>query len=202
LTLPPRRHDVTLFMMILAAFQALLGRLAGQEDLAVGSPIANRNRSEIEPLIGFFVTPLVLRGDLTGDPSFGELLGRARRTTLEAYAHQDLPFETLVEELRPRRHLSVNPLFQVMCALHNTPAGRMDLPGVAMAPLALEQTTAQFDLELNAVETEDSLTLSVAYSTDLFDPATVQRLAAWLEGLLREALARGELPLPALPLLP
>ena len=116
-----RRQDLTPFMALLAAFQTLLGRLAGREDVPLGTPIANRNRAEIEPLIGFFVNTLVLRGDLAGDPPFRELLDRVRRTTLDAYAHQDLPFEMLVEELRPRRHLPMNPLFQVMFALQNTP---------------------------------------------------------------------------------
>ncbi len=189
-------------MVILAAFQTLLRRLTRQEDIPVGSPIANRNRAEIEPLVGFFVNTLVLRGDLAGDPPFRELVARVRDTTLEAYAHQDLPFELLVEELRPQRHLAVNPLFQVMCAVQNTPREGVDLPGLSLAPLDLELTTARFDFELNVWETGDSLALPLIYSTELFDPATVLRLAGALETLLRGALADDGRRLAELPLLP
>jgi amino acid adenylation domain-containing protein len=196
-----RRHEATPFMVLLAGFQALLGRLSGQEDLTVGSPIANRNRAEIEPLIGFFVNTLVLRGDLAGDPSFAGLLARVRRTSLEAYAHQDLPFERLVEELRPERHLAINPLFQVLFALQNVPVDRADLPGLSLAPLELEATTAQFDLELSLAESADGMVVEVAYSTELFDAPTPRRLAAHLETLLRGAMAGAGQRLSELPLL-
>ena len=196
------RHQATLFMVILAAFQTLLRRLTRQEDIPVGSPIANRNRAEIEPLIGFFVNTLVLRGDLAGDPPFRELVARLRDTTLEAYAHQDLPFELLVEALRPQRHLAVNPLFQVMCAVQNTPREGVDLPGLSLAPLDLELATARFDFELNVWETGDSLALLLIYSTELFDETTVLRLAGSLETLLRGALADDGRRLAELPLLP
>jgi amino acid adenylation domain-containing protein len=185
-----RRFEATPFMALLAGFQALLGRLSGQEDLTVGSPIANRNRAEIEPLIGFFVNTLVMRGDLSGDPSFGELLGRTRQGTLAAYAHQDLPFEHLVQKLRPERHLAVTPLFQVVCAMQNAPVGRMDLPGLTLAPVDLAPTTTRFDLELHGWETEGGgLLAQVSYSTELFDAATVRRLVRQLETLLRAAMA-------------
>ncbi len=196
-----RRHKASPYMVLLSGFQALLGRLGGQEDLAVGSPIANRHRAEVEPLIGFFVNTLVLRADLSGDPAFDELLGRTRRTTLEAYAHQDLPFERLVEELRPQRHLSLNPLFQAICAMQNAPVGRMDLPGLSLSPVELEATTAQFDLELNVWEADDALLAALAYSTELFDAATVRRIVGHLEMLLRGAMADPERRLSELPLL-
>src|SRR6185436_15607226 len=125
-----RSEAATSFMVLLAAFQALLGRLTGERDLSVGTPIAGRDRVELEPLIGFFVNTLVLRGDLEGDPSFVELVRRSREVTLEAHAHQALPFERLVEELQPQRSLSHTPLFQVVLALQNAPAGRLELPGL------------------------------------------------------------------------
>jgi amino acid adenylation domain-containing protein len=183
-----RRHEATPFMVLLAGFQALLSRMTGQEDLAVGSPIANRNRAEIEPLIGFFVNTLVLRGDLAGEPSFAELVARVRRTTLEAYAHQDLPFEQLVEELRPERHLAVNPLFQVLFAVQNAPMGAMELPGLTLEPLPFETLTAQFDLELSLWDFGAGLVADIAYSTELFDAPTPRRLASHLEHLLRVAM--------------
>ncbi len=198
-----QNSESTLFMLLLAGFQALLCRLTGQEDIPLGSPVANRNRAEIESLIGFFVNVLVLRGDVAGDPSFRDLLGQVRQTTLEAYAHQDLPFELLVEELRPQRHLAANPLFQVVCTVQNTPMGSLDLPGLSFAPLELAPSSTQFDLELTASESAGSLTLSFLYSTELFDGPTVQRLAGCLETLLRGAVAGGgdrrlsELPLLA-----
>jgi amino acid adenylation domain-containing protein len=196
-----RRAEASPYMLLLAAFQTLLGRFSGQHDLTVGSPIANRNRAEIEPLIGFFVNTLVMRGDLAGDPPFRELLARVRRTALEAYAHQDLPFERLVEELRPERHLSLNPLFQVMCAMQNAPVGAVDLPGLSLAPLEFEAASAQFDLELNVWEDEDGLSVVTAYSSELFDEPTVRRWIGSLEALLRAALADPDLRLSELPLL-
>jgi len=196
-----RRHDSTLFMVILTAFQALLWQLSGQADLPVGAPIANRNRAEVEPLIGFFVNTLVLRGDLTGDPPFAAALARVRRTTLDAYAHQDLPFERLVVELSPERHLAASPLFQVLCALQNLPAGSIELPGLSLASLDLEAAAAQFDLDLNAAESEGRLHTVFTYSTELFDATTIQRWARFLESLLRAAVDDDERPLGALPLL-
>ncbi len=197
-----RRHEASLYMVLLAGFQALLGRLSGQEDLAVGSPIANRHRTEVESLIGFFVNTLVLRGDLRGDPSFEDLVDRVRRTTLEAYAHQDLPFERLVEELRPERHLASNPLVQVVFAMQNAPIGRMELPGLALSPLPFEVTTALFDLELDVWETEEGALLAVfSHNSDLLDRTTVLRIAGYLETLLREAAAVPERRLSALRML-
>ncbi len=196
-----RRHEASPYMLLLAGFQALLGRLSGQRDLVVGSPIANRHRTEVEPLIGFFVNTLAMRGDLAGDPPFGELIARTRRTALAAYAHQDLPFERLVGELRPERHLSSTPLFQAVCAMQNAPVGRVELPGIALAPIAATARTVQFDLELHVWEADGELLLVLAYSAELFDAATVCRLAGQLETLLRGALDHEQLPLSALPLL-
>ncbi len=196
-----RRHEATPFMVLLAAFQALLSRLTGQEDLTVGSPVAGRNRVEIEPLIGFFVNTLVLRGDLTGDPSFGELLARVRQTTLEAFAHQDLPFEQLVEELRPERHLAIHPLFQVLFAVQNAPLGGMELPGLTLAPLPFETRVVQFDLDLSFWDSAAGLVADVGYRTDLFDPPTPRRLAAHLEVLLSAMMADASLRLAAAPIL-
>jgi amino acid adenylation domain-containing protein len=196
-----RRHDATLFMVLLAAVQALLGRSASQEDVTVGSPIANRTRAEIEPLIGFFVNSLVLRGDLSGDPPFRELMARARRVALEAYSHQDLPFERLVEELRPERRLSHNPLFQVMFALQNAPLRAVDLPGLTFSPVEFEFPATRFDLEILFTEIDGGLSTQLTWSTDLFDPATVLRLAGRLDALLAAVIADPSRRLSEIPLL-
>ncbi len=197
-----RRHEATPYMVFLAAFQALLGRLSGQDDLTVGSPIANRHRAEVEPLIGFFVNTLVMRGDLRGDPPFQELLARTRRSTLGAFAHQDLPFERLVIELRPERHLSVTPLFQAVCAMQNAPVGSVELPGITLDRIPFEVTTSQFDLELHLWEIGDAYIGDLSYSTELFDETTVRRLVTHLETLLRAVIANPGLHLSELPLLP
>ncbi len=197
-----RRQGATLFMTLLALFETLLGRYTGQEDVVLGSPIANRNRAETEGLIGFFVNSLVMRGDLTGDPSFAALLARTRRAALAAYAHQDLPFERLVEELRPERRLAQNPLFQVVCALQNAPLRRIELPGLSLTPVDAEFTATRFDLEMMFWEGTDraiGLEGQITYSTDLFDPATVRRLVSHLTALTDAALADPALPLVAAP---
>jgi amino acid adenylation domain-containing protein len=196
-----RRFEATPFAVLLAAFQALLARLTGASDLAVGSPIANRNRMEIEPLIGFFVNTLVLRAELGDDPPFRELVARARKSTLEAYAHQDLPFERLVEELRPERQLAVNPLFQVLFALQNAPVGAMELPGLTLSPLPFETRSAQFDLEVSVWEGEEGMAVDVVYSAERFDPPTPRRWIGYLETLLRGLAANPELRLSEAPLL-
>jgi amino acid adenylation domain-containing protein len=199
-----RRQGATLFMTLLALFETLLGRYTGQEDVVLGSPIANRNRAETEGLIGFFVNSLVMRGDLTGDPSFAALLARTRRAALAAYAHQDLPFERLVEELRPERRLAQNPLFQVVCALQNAPLRRIELPGLSLTPVDAEFTATRFDLEVmfwEGAERANGLEGQITYSTDLFDPATVRRLLSHLTALTDAALADPGLPLSQLQLL-
>jgi amino acid adenylation domain-containing protein len=202
-----QRQGSTPFMTSLAAFLALLGRVTGQTDVAVGSPIANRNRQETEGLIGFFVNTLVLRADLGGDPGFRELVARMRETTVGGYAHQDLPFEEVVKAVTSERDLSHNPLFQVMFALHgdggsgSAAAAAPQIPGVDLSYLELSSGTAKFDFDLMAMEDRGALGGAVEYSADLFDGPTVDRLLAWWETLLRAGLAAPERPLSELPLL-
>ena len=183
----------TLFMALAAAWTALLHRLCGQDDILLGFPIANRNRAEIEPLIGFFVNTLVLRARLAGDPSGGEHLLRVKEATLGAYAHQDLPFEKLVEELQPRRDLAINPLFQVMLALQNAARQPVELAGLAMEPLPTPGGSAQFDLSLSLQETGAAIDGALEYAADLFDPTTAHRWARQFATLLR-AFARHAAP--------
>ena len=173
-----RKRGVTLAITLLAAFKVLLARYTGQTDLAIGSPIANRNRREIEGLIGFFVNTLVMRTDLSGDPSFQEVIARVREVALGAYDHQDLPFEQLVEELQPERDPSRNPLFQVMFAMQNAPAEVFTLTGVTAEPFSLETRTTHFDLECHVWEHPDRIQFDFVYNTDLFEPSTIERLGA------------------------
>ena len=196
-----QQAGVTLFITLLAAFQTLLYRYTGQTDIAVGSPIANRNRSEIESLIGFFVNTLVLRTRLDGNPTFQELLGRVREVALGAYAHQDLPFERLVEALQPERDLSYTPLFQVMFALQSAPTPTLDLVGLNLNFSEVESRTAKFDLTLSMENTEQGLKGSLEYSTDLFDAATIAAMLAHLQTLLAGIVAQPEQRLSDLPLL-
>ncbi|HEU4884066.1 MAG TPA: amino acid adenylation domain-containing protein [Longimicrobium sp.] len=198
-----RREGATLFMVLLAAFQAVLHRWSGEEDVVVGTPIANRTRPELEGLIGFFDNTLALRTDLSGDPSFAALLGRVREGTLEAYAHQDIPFEKLVDELKVERSLSHTPLFQVMLSLQNTPSGGgVELGGVTIQNHGAGTGTSRFDLTLILQETGDgALSGEAEYATALFDAATIQRLTAHLDALLREAAANPDAPLSTLSLL-
>ncbi len=196
-----QRERVTPYMLLLAAFQVLLARYSGQDDIAVGSPIAGRTRSEFEGLIGFFVNTLVLRTDVSGNPRFSELLARVRETALEAYAHQEVPFEKLVEALRPERDPSRNPLIQVMFALHNAPGGGLALPGLGVTGQGLDTATAKFDLTLTLTDGPDGLHGSLAYATDLFDASTVARLAGHFTTLLEGIVAEPGTPVAELPLL-
>jgi len=180
-----RREAATLFMVLLSAFQTLLHRYSGKDDISVGTPVAGRNRVETEQLIGFFVNTLVLRGDLAGDPDFLHLLARLRDVTLQAYRHQDLPFEKLVEELRPERSLSHTPLFQVMFALQNESREELELPGAQITPLSVETRVAKFDLLLDLSEAPSGLAGTLQYRTDLFDAATMERMAGHFQQLLR-----------------
>ncbi|MBX9790192.1 MAG: amino acid adenylation domain-containing protein [Pirellulales bacterium] len=179
-----RQEGVTLFMTLLAAFQAWLSRVTGETDIAVGSPIANRTQSELEGLIGFFVNTLVMRTDVSGDPSFRELLSRVRETTLGAYAHQDLPFEKLVEVLAPQRSRSHAPLFQVALVLQNAP---LDWPAggpLTVAPQPLDMGTSKYDLTWFVWEAEGRLVGQVEYSTELFEGGTIERFWESLVNLL------------------
>jgi amino acid adenylation domain-containing protein len=187
-----RRQGATLFMVLLAAFQALLRRWTGQTDLAVGSPIANRNRSETEGAIGFFANTLVLRTDLAGDPSFREILGRVREVTLGAYAHEDVPFEKVVEAVQPERDMSRNPLFQVMLVLQNQPWPEMRMGEATLSYLPVDSGTAKFDLTLFWREDQGALAGALEHNTDLFDDSTARRFYGHYETLLRGAVADPE----------
>jgi amino acid adenylation domain-containing protein len=196
-----RRSGATPFMTLLATFLTLLRRHTRQDDLTVGTPVANRGRMEIEGLIGFFVNTLVLRTDVSGDPSFRELLARVQASSSGAYAHQDLPFEMLVQEIDPERQLSHNPLFQVMFLLQNAPMPELSVSGLKLAPLATGGGTSKFDLSLHFWEAEPELIGYFEYNTDLFDRATVARLADHFVRLLQGVVADPDSRLSALPLL-
>ena len=196
-----QQEEVTLFMTLLAAFKTLLYRYTFQEDILVGSPIANRNRTETEQLIGFFINTLVLRTDFSGNPTFKELLKRIGQITWDAYEHQDLPFEKLVEELQPERDLSYSPLFQVKFMLQNAPQENLKLPGLTLSFIDLKNSTAKLDLSLDMSETASGLEGSFEYNTDLFDEATIARMADHFCSLLSGIVANPEQPIAQLPLL-
>jgi amino acid adenylation domain-containing protein len=184
LTVVSQSEGATLFMTLLAGFQILLSRYAGQEDIVVGSPIANRSHAEIEPLIGFFVNTLALRTNLAGDPMFRDLLAQVRESTLQAYAHQDIPFEKLVEELQPERSLSHHPVFQVMFALQNAPLQPPHLWELQLERLPLYTGTSMFDLSWFAIEVADGLQIRCEFNSDLFDESTMARALDHFENLL------------------
>jgi amino acid adenylation domain-containing protein len=187
-----RQEGITLFMALLAAFQALLHRYTGQEDVVVGSPVAARNRVEIEGLLGFFVNTLVLRTDLSGDPTVRQLLRRVRQTALAAYSHQDLPFEKLVEALEPERTGEGTPLVQVMFALQNAPASALELPGLAVGNVEIASGPAKFDLTVSLTLEDAGLHGAVHYEPALFDAATVTRMFEHFRTLLQSIVARPE----------
>jgi amino acid adenylation domain-containing protein len=196
-----RREGATLYIVLLAAFQVLLSRYSRQDDVVVGSPIAGRTRAEVEGLIGFFVNTLALRADLSGDPPFGAHLARVRDEVMGAYERQDVPFEKLVEELRPERSMSHSPVFQVMFVLQNAGEGDLRIDGVAVSPLEAEGRVAKFDLTLAVEETEAGLQVWAEYDTDLFDASTLWRMLGHYRVLLEGAAASPEAPVSALPLL-
>ncbi|MEG4227994.1 amino acid adenylation domain-containing protein [Microcoleus sp. N9_B2] len=195
------REKTTVFMTLLAAFKTLLYRYTGQEDILVGSPIANRNSSETESLIGFFVNTLVLRTDLNGNPTFRELLSRVREVALGAYAHQDVPFEKLVEELQPNRDLSHSPLFQVMFAFQNASEFALELPGLSLNCQQIHSGTANFDLTLELETTATGIRGWFEYSIDLFSPTTIARMAGHFQNLLESIVANSSARLSDLPML-
>ncbi|HEY0735280.1 MAG TPA: amino acid adenylation domain-containing protein, partial [Herpetosiphonaceae bacterium] len=196
-----QRENATLFMTTLTAFQVLLSRYSGQHDIVVGTPIAGRTRPELEDLIGFFVNTLVLRADLAGQPTFAELVARVRTVCLDAYTHQDVPFELLVELLQPTRDLSRTPLFQVMFALQNMPRTTLDLPELTLEPVAVEASTAKFDLSLTLSEQPSGLQGVVEYRSDLFAAATIARLVGHYQTLLAALVADPHRRIDDLPLL-
>ena len=196
-----QHEGATLFMTLLAGFAALLHRYTDQDDLPIGAPIAGRTRPETEPLIGFFVNTLVLRTNTHGNPSFRELIQRTRATALDAYAHQDLPFETLVEHLQPHRDLSRNPLFQVMLQLQSSAPGEGAGPELEQPQFEINRGTAIFDLALSFWDDSRRLAGAIEYSADLFDADTITRLAGHLTTLLSAAAAHPDQPISTLPLL-
>ncbi|MCW3054852.1 MAG: Non-ribosomal peptide synthetase component, partial [Chthonomonadales bacterium] len=196
-----RQEGVTLFMTLMAAFQALLARYSGQERFFVSTGVANRNRKETEDLIGCFINILLLRADVTDNPSFRELLTRVRETALGAYANQDLPFEKLVEEVQPERDLSYNPLTQVMFVLLNAPIQSQQFPGIRTETLDIETAAAQYDLVIHMVETADGMTGYLDYYTDLFEPETISRMLGHFRTLLEAVVVDADLPVARIPLL-
>ena len=196
-----QREGATLFMTLLAAFQVLLMRYSRQDDIVVGTPVAGRTSIEIEHLLGCFINTVALRTSLAGNPTFRELLSRTRKVALGAFAHQDLPFERLVEELQPRRDPSRNPLFQVMFVLQNAPMPALDLPGLTLAPLQIVNQSAALDLTLNLEERAGELHGWFEYNTDLFDAATIERMLGHYRVLLASVVAHPEQPVALLPIL-
>ncbi|MFP2933517.1 amino acid adenylation domain-containing protein, partial [Pyxidicoccus sp. 3LG] len=196
-----QRENATPFMVLLTAFQVVLARYSGQDDICVGSPIANRTRAETEGLIGFFVNTLVLRARLEGNPRFRELLAQVRDVTLGAYAHQEVPFEKLVEELQPERDMSRSPLFQVMFTLQNAPQSGIAIPGLRMEAAGTSRRTAKFDLTLATSESVQGLLAVLEFNTDLFEQKTAERLLAHFQTLVGAALASPDTRVGSLPLL-
>ncbi|MCY1023460.1 non-ribosomal peptide synthase/polyketide synthase [Pyxidicoccus sp. MSG2] len=196
-----RRHGATPFMTLLAAFQALLSRYSGQDDVVIGSPVAGRNRAETEGLIGFFVNTLALRSRIDPRASFTTLLRDVKETTLAAYEHQDIPFEKLVEELKPERSLSYSPLFQVLFSLQNLPEETLELPGLRLRPFEAADPQLKFDLDLTLSERPEGFVGSLTYNADLFEAATIDRMVEHLGILLQAAVTRPEQSIASLPLM-
>ncbi len=194
-------EGVTLFMLLLAAFDVLLWRWSGEADIVVGTPIANRIRAELENLIGFFANTLALRVSLAGNPTFNELLTRVKEVALEAYAHQELPFEKLVEDLQPKREMSHSPLFQVMMVLQNAPRTKLQLPGLTLSSLEVNNRTSKFNLTLLLEQEDDCLRGLFEYNADLFDELTIQRMAGHFQTLLAGIVANADRCISELPLL-
>jgi amino acid adenylation domain-containing protein len=197
-----RAEGVTVFMVLLAAYQVLLAKMSNQDDIAVGSPVTGRQHPDVENLIGFFVNTLVLRTDLSGDPTFVEALHRVRQTCLAGYAHQDVPFEKVVEQLQPERDLSRSPLFQAMLVHQDSPLGTLDIEGLGSSPLWPDQHTSQFDLTLRLEPTTDGLSGNLVYNTDLFSAETAQRVADRYRTLLHALVTEPDQPIRELSVMP
>ncbi|MEL6468398.1 MAG: amino acid adenylation domain-containing protein [Cyanobacteria bacterium J06623_4] len=196
-----QRSQTTLFMTLLAAFQVLLYRYSGQSDILVGSTVSNRNRAETKDLIGLFVNNLVFRASLDSQQSFQQFLQQVKATAIEAYTHQDIPFEQVVDTLSIDRQLSHNALFQAMFILHNTPKLSFELPDLKVTPIEIESNTARFDLSLDMYENETELTGTLEYNTELFNESTVERFSDHFRALLSGIIEKPETPISALPLL-
>ena len=196
-----RREEATFFMVLLAAFKALLWRYTGQEDLVVGTPVAGRTSAELEGLIGFFVNTLVLRDRIRAEEKYTELVRRVRETSLNAYARQEAPFEKLVEELNPPRDLSYSPLFQVVFGLQNAPLPSVDLPGLTLGPIDVDADSSKFDLTLFMMDAGTRLFGTVEYNSDLFERATIRRMIGHYQRLLEAVASRPAAPVMALPML-
>nr|WP_281404395.1 non-ribosomal peptide synthase/polyketide synthase [Pyxidicoccus fallax] len=196
-----QREGVTPFMLLLAAFQVVLHRYSGQEAFCIGTPMAGRDQAQLEGLIGFFVNTLALRTRLEGNPTFRELLGRVKESAIRSFAHQHLPFEKLVEELQPERDLGRAPIFQVLFAFQNTPSSELNPAGLSLSPIGVDTNVSKFELELVLGETPDGVLGGFTYNTDLFDAATISRMAEHLQVMLEAAVARPDTRLSALPLL-
>ncbi|MFC7519117.1 condensation domain-containing protein, partial [Herbaspirillum sp. GCM10030257] len=196
-----RRHGTTLFMTILAGWASVLARLSGQDDLVIGTPVAGRTRAEVEPLMGLFLNTLALRLDLSQDLTAAELLQQVKQQALAAQQHQDLPFEQVVELVKPERSLAHSPLFQVMFAWQNNDAGRLDLPGMACQPYGVQGSTAKFDLTLNLGEDGDAIAGVLEYATALFERASIERMLGYLQRALAAMVDNDSLQVARLPLL-
>lgn len=201
LTALARANRVSLYIILLTAFQVLLHRYSGQDDITVGSPVANRTRSEVEDIIGFFVNTLVLRADCSGNPTFRTLLEQVRKYALDAYGHQDTPFEKLVEELSPARELNRNPLFDVFFALQNMPQSVVDLHGLNCERLRNTDVASKFDLSLYLTQNEGALHGQLEYALDLFNQSTILRLIGHFQTLLKSIIANPDSPIDDLTLL-
>src|SRR5581483_3497259 len=196
-----RRAKATPFMTLLAAFQLLLYRYTGQEEILVGAAAAHRDRPELEAIVGLFVNTIVLRGDLAGEPSFKEFLERVRETCLAAYRHQAMPFEKVVEALHPERDLERSPLFRAFFVLQNTPAERAAPAGLTLEPMEVENGAAQFDLSLYLRERGGRLLGFFEYSTEVFEASTIERMSSHFENLLQAIVADPARSVAALPVL-
>jgi non-ribosomal peptide synthetase component F len=196
-----RQEGVTLFMTMLAAFNAMLARDTGEDQIVIGTDVANRPTLECERMIGFFINLLPLRTDLSGNPSFRDLLARVRETTLASYTHQEMPFDKLVEELRPERSLSHNPLVQVLFVMQNTPRASREFCGLKLSRFEMPIAQSKFDLAVFANENESGIYFHWLYSADLFERATVTRMSGHFENLLRSAIANPDARLSQLEML-